>query len=267
MNKSKFEEQITSSFKSETPNILDKIKSSDQFYVPDKSKKYDFNRFFNKRLSYSLASVFVLVLIIFSLLTSGTDNPSVVASTVTIDINPSIEITLDDDDNVIDIIALNNDGELLIDRDIKFKGLSLDITIEIIIAEAMKRGFIIDDSEDNLILIDVSSKKANIKARVEAALETKIKKEMAKISKNVKVIKENRDELTEDQIENMKGIAKQHNMSLAKLHLINKIIKTDNTNTIESLKDFSIRILYGLLSELLPEEENSPGNNGKHDNK
>ena len=258
MKKSKFEERITTSFKTETPDILDKIKSSDQFFVPDKSKKYDFSRFFNKRLSYSLASVFVLALVVFSMLTSGTEVPAVVASTVTIDINPSVEITLDDDDNVINITAINADGELLIDRDIKFKGLSLDVAIEIIIAEALERGFIVDDSENNIILIDVSSDRADVKARVEAALEVKITAEMAKVARAVSIIKENRAELTVDQIDNMRDIAQQHNISLAKLHLINKIIEADNSYTIETLKDLSIRNLYKILSEVNPLEETIP---------
>ena len=177
MKKSNFEERISTSFKTETPDILDRIKSSDQFYVPEKVKKFDFNRIFNKRLSYSLASVFVLAIVLFSILSSGPSIDSVVASTVTIDINPSIEITLNDNDEVINITAINSDGELLIDRDIKFKGLSLDRTIEIIIAEAMKRGFIVDSIEDNIILIDVSSNKMDIKQRVKQSLEIKITSE------------------------------------------------------------------------------------------
>ena len=261
MNKSKFEERITTSFKSETPDILDKIKSSDQFYVPDKVKKYDFSRFFNKRLSYSLASVFVLAIVLFSVLTSGTSLDPVVASTVTIDINPSIEITLDEDDNVINITAINSDGELLIDRDIKFRGLSLDETIEIIIAEAIVRGFIVDDTEDNIILIDVSSEELDIKARVEQALEVKITSEMAKVARAVQVRRENREDLTEDEVEELKDDASQFRISLAKLHLINQIIDEDDTYTIEDLKDLSVRSLYVILNNLVPEDDITPGNN------
>lgn len=266
MKKSKFEEMITTSFKSETPDILNKIKSSDQFYVPEKVKKYDFSRFFNKRLSYSLASIFVLAIVMFSLLSSGTEVPAVVASTVTIDINPSIQITLDEDDYVINVTAINADGELLIDRDIKFKGLTLERTIEIIIAEALRLGYIVNDSEENIILIDVASSRADIKARVEAALEAKIQSEMDKISRNVQITRENRDELSQDQIDNLKNTAKQYKLSPAKLFLINRIIDADDTYTIEDLKDLSIRELYRVLGELSPEDDNTPGNNDNSGN-
>ena len=261
MKKSKFEEMITTSFKSETPDVLNKIKSSDQFYVPDKVKKYDFSRFFNKRLSYSLASVFVLAIVLFSILSSGTEVPAVVASTVTIDINPSVQITLDEDDHVINVSAINDEGEYLIDRDIKYKGMTLDEAVEIILAEALRLGYINDDSEDNFILIDVASNRADIKARVEAALEAKIQSEMAKLSRQVEITRENRDELTEEQKDDLKNTAEQFRLSPAKLFLINRIIDIDDTYTVASLKDFSIKELYAKLAELSPEEDTIQGNN------
>lgn len=266
MKKSNFEEQITSSFKSETPDILDKIKSSNQFYVPEKTKKFELGRFFNKRLSYSLASVFVLALVLFSLLSSGTEVIPVVASTITIDINPSIQITLDDDDNVINVSAINKDGELLIDQDIKFKGLSLDRTIEIIIAKALELGYIVEDTEYNVILIDVESNQSAIKARVEEELEQKMKQEMSKIGNAFMIKRENRDDLTDDETTDLEEDAQRLRISLAKLHLINRIIEADDSYTIRNLKNMSVRNLYQILNELVPEAEDGPGNNNNSGN-
>lgn len=261
MSKSKFEEKITTSFRSETPDILDRIKSSDQFYVPAKEKKFDFGRFFNKRLSYSLASVFVLALVLFSVISSGSSIDPVVASTVTIDINPSIEITLDEGDSVINITAINSDGDLLIDQDINFRGKSLDETIEIIIAEAIARGFIDDEFDENIILIDVTATKEGIKSRVEAALEMKIVQEMAKAIQRVQVRRENRDELTDDQNNELEDISEQFKISPAKLYLINRIILEDDSYTIDTLRNKSVRELYVIINRLFPHEDNSPGNN------
>jgi len=266
MRKSNFEERINTSFKAETPDILDKIKSSDQFYIPEKVKKYDFSRFFNKRLSYSLASVFVLAVVLFSMLSSGPGIDSVVASTVTIDINPSIEITLNDNDEVINITAINTDGELLIDRDINFKGLSLDKTIEIIIAEAIKKGFIVDDDEENIILIDVSSNKLEIKERIEQSLEVKISSEMSKVAHAFQIRRENREELSDDEEQDLVDESVKYKLSAAKLYLINKIIDIDDTYTIDILKDKSVRELYNIINTLIPEDDYSPGNNSNTGN-
>lgn len=267
MNKSKFEERISTSFKNESPDILDSIKSSDKFYVPDKVKKFNFSSFFHKRLSYSLASIFVLAIVLFSVLSSSPSIDPVVASTVTIDINPSLVITLDEDDNVINLSAINTDGELLIDPDIKFQGLSLERTIEIIIEKAIEKGFIIDDDEDNIFLIDVLSNKQEVQERVQAALEMKINSEMSQAGKKVQVRTENRQALTDEEKTELKNKSDQYKLSSAKLYLINRIIDEDSTYTIDDLKDLSVRELYTIISSLFPEEDNLPGNGGNSGNK
>lgn len=254
MNESKLKDQINTSFKSETPDILDKIKSSDQFFVPDKARKSSFNTFFNKRLSYSLASVFILAIILFSIISLGTEIDPVVASTVTIDINPSIEITLDDDDVVINIIAINDDGDYLIDRDIEYQGLTLDRTIEIIIAKALELGYIVDSVDDNIILINVESNQYEIQTRVEQALENKITQVVNNASKRVQVRKENRDNLTRDEANNLIREAKDLKISVSKLIIINKIIAEDDSYTIYSLKNLSVMRLYQLLNQLVTDE-------------
>ncbi len=98
-------------------------------------------------MSKKLGSVVLAIMVLVGLAACTDMGTEVSGYYVSVDINPSIEITLNDDDEVINISAINNDGELLIDRDINFKGLSLDRTIEIIIAEAIKRGFIVDDTD------------------------------------------------------------------------------------------------------------------------
>lgn len=258
MKKSNFEETMYSTLSTLTPDVLDKIKASDQFYVPEKTKKYDFSSFFTKRLSYSLASVFVLAIIMISLLSSNTSNP-VVASTVTIDINPSIQITLDEDDNVINVSEINADGVLLIESTRTFRGLTLDETIEIIIEQAIAKGFIVDSTEENIILINVEANKAEIKARVEAALDTIITQEMNRFNHQVRVTREIRDELSEDEVNALKDTAGQYKLSYAKLLLINRIIAADDSYTIEDLKELPVKELYSILTTVDPEAEIYPG--------
>ncbi len=257
MKKSNFEEKVSTSFKSLTPDILDKIKSSNEFHVPKKERKYDFSRLFNRRFTYSLTSVFILAIVLFSILSSGTKLDPVVASTVTLDINPSIEITLDSSDNVINITAINTDGDLLIDRNIKFRGLSLDRTIEIIIAKAISRGFIIDSVDGNTILIDVSSNNFDNRTRIEESLESIITQEMRRANKPLNIRRENRDELSKDENIDLETNSRHYKISLAKLHLINRIIDIDSSYKIIDLKDFSIRVLYNILDDLDTNDNNS----------
>lgn len=264
MKKSNFEEKINRAFKAETPDVLDKIKSSNQFFVPEKKRKYDFKALFNKRLSYSLASMFVLAIVLFSIMSSGNRFDSVVASTITIDINPSIEITLNENDEVINIKAINSDAETLLDHDVKFRGLSLDRAIEILMEKAVEKGYIIDSTEDNIILIDVSSKQAIVRERVEEQLQKRIREEMEKAAKNVQIRLENRQDLSDNQKNDLEKKAIQYRVSVAKLYIINKIIIEDSTYSINTLRDKSVRELYDILTSLTNSEDSNisgPGNN------
>ncbi len=260
MERNNLEFKIKESLSERTPDVLDKIKNSSQFKVPEKEEKrfVIFSSF--KKMSFSLATVFALVLVLALVFSSQKVTP-VIASTITVDINPSIQITLDEDDNVIAVTSINADGEEII-RNIRFKGLTLDRAIEIIIEKANEKGFIVETTDENVILINVNSKNAEIKARVEAQLETKITSEVNKYGALVKVVKGKSGEVTQNQMNSLVAIAKENKISVAKLLLIKKIILLDDTFTIADLKDLSVRELYNIEYNLLnPEEDIEPGNN------
>ncbi len=84
---------------------------------------------------------------------------------------------------------------------------------------------------------------------------------MAKVAKGVQVRRDNREDLTDDQVTELIDKSVQYKLSLAKLHLINTIIEADDTYTVVNLKDLSVRELYRILSVLAPDEDNDPGNN------
>ncbi len=238
-----------------TPDVLNSIKNSSEFRVPVKNKKSLLDYFSLKSFSYSLASVFVIALLITLVMTSQPSTP-VIASTITVDINPSIEITLDEDDNVINVVAINDDGEEIINPNTTFRGLSLDQAIEILIEEAYDQGFIVDTTEENVVLISVDSDNSELRERLETQLETKIAAEVVKYSALVRVIKERNPDVTNEQLENLVTIARNNKITIAKLSLINKIIILDDSYTLFNLKDQSIKDLYILHYSLLSPIEN-----------
>mgnify|MGYP000939177919 CR=1 FL=1 len=67
--------------------------------------------------------------------------------------------------------------------------------------------------------------------------------------------------LTDDEEQELEDTSTQYQLSPAKLYLINRIIMEDNTYTVDILKSKSVRELYRIINTLLPEEDNSPGNN------
>lgn len=71
-------------------------------------------------------------------------------STITLDINPSIEINLDRNEKVKSIIALNDDAKDILDDN--YKGKSLDDTFEIIITNLVEKGYVNKENELDVVL-------------------------------------------------------------------------------------------------------------------
>ena len=120
-------------------------------------------------------SIGVAALIAIMVLTSAVyySNNSAVYALVTMDINPSVEISLNKDYKVIKVEAVNEDGKKI--EDAKVKGLSIEAAIEVLIEESKGKGFIVENEETYVIVTAVPVKGTEnneefniIKARIQA---------------------------------------------------------------------------------------------------
>ncbi len=73
---------------------------------------------------------------------------------VSVDINPSIEFILDEDDNVVSYSLTNEDAEIIC-SEVDFVGMNIDDAVELFVELATEAGFIDVDGEDNAVLITV----------------------------------------------------------------------------------------------------------------
>ena len=73
---------------------------------------------------------------------------------VSIDINPSIEFIVDEDDVVESYFFLNEDAEILC-ADLDFTGMNVDDAVELFIETATNAGYVDPEGEDNAVLITV----------------------------------------------------------------------------------------------------------------
>ncbi len=114
----------------------------------------------------AIAAAFVLVLtggiLMTTLITRGAGN-----AVVALDVNPSLEIEVNDKEQVVEVRALNEDAQIVV-GDMNFSKVDLDIAINALIGSMLQNGYI--STEQNSILISVDSgsqKKADqLKERV-----------------------------------------------------------------------------------------------------
>ncbi len=77
------------------------------------------------------------------------------AAYVTVDINPSLELTLNARDQVIDAEGLNGDGEDIV-RDLEYRGKPLGEVMELVTELAVQKGFLVSEQKEPAIVISAS---------------------------------------------------------------------------------------------------------------
>ncbi len=165
-----------------------------------------------------------------------------VYATVHLDINPSIAIDLDESERVMDVRALNNDAQDLLDA-IDLNGINaFDNLVDILIDEAIAQGMMTDDNP--FIMVDITGRDEAFIHELYGRLSERIPAHaMARIP-NVEVIRGSAEDARPDEVDR----AHQHNMSVQRLRLIEAIIeKTDYD--FETLRDMRVADLMHLARE------------------
>ena len=155
------------------------------------------------------------------------DNNKIV-STITLDINPSIEINLTRNEKVKSVVALNEDAKEIVNGNLK--GKSIDDTLKQITDNLIEKGYVAEENYVEIILYsegDISNKE----------LETKLKEtlEKEKIDSNITTIEKVSKEDEE--------LAKKYDVSPAKISYIKSIIKDNENINIEDLSNKSVNEL------------------------
>lgn len=163
-----------------------------------------------------------------------------VVSTVSLDVNPSIEITVNQKERVLDVTALNEDGKKILD-DMDFKGSDIDVTVNAIIGSMLRHGYISELS--NSILVSVDSKDSASAAALQEKLANEVNALLQTETFSGAVISQ-----TVSRDDELETLASQHNISVGKAKLIQRIITQNTRYAFEDLVGLSINEL-NLLTE------------------
>lgn len=102
------------------------------------------------------AAAAVLVLLIGGVVGfNGYNVAKTVAATISLDVNPSIEINTNAKDRVLSVNALNEDAETVI-GDMDFEGADLDVAVNALIGSLLRHGYL--DEYKNSILVSVDNR-------------------------------------------------------------------------------------------------------------
>ena len=162
---------------------------------------------------------------------------------VAIDINPSIEFVVDEDDNIVSYNLLNEDAEILV-ADLEFIGMNIDDAVEMFINLATEAGFIDVDCEDNAVLITVLGNEENNYAySIRTRISNRVRRYFVKNYISGEILT---DEFTDEDLVNQ---ADELGVTVAKLSMALLILDTDTNEDyeLETLLDTPVKDLVEII--------------------
>ena len=162
------------------------------------------------------------------------------AATIWLDVNPSIEITVDENEEILEVTGKNEDGRQVI-GDMNFAGSSLEVTVNALIGAMHRQGFLNED--DNSILVSVSSDDAQRAAALESKLNDDINQMMQTESFRGSVLSQT---VAED--DQLTQLAESYGITLGKAQLIQQILDKNPQHTFDSLVGLNVNELNLLVA-------------------
>ena len=163
---------------------------------------------------------------------------------VAVDINPSIEFVVDEDDNVESFIFLNEDAEILC-ADLDFTGMNIDDAVELFVQTATEAGYIDPEGEENAVLITVIGEEGDEEAitGIRERIRERLIKHFGKQFINATVLTE---EFTQ---EDLLAQAEALGVTPGKLKLALAAQLGDDTLVLEELLELPVKDILALVRE------------------
>ena len=162
---------------------------------------------------------------------------------VLLDVNPSIEISVSEEDIIMDVQSLNTDAEAIIEgKDIEGKELSEGVNT--LLDELVDKGYI--SKEANSVLVSIEGARKEKADKVKDKLTNKIQTELAEKKVEGSVIVQ---QLPENSAASLKGVAAEYGISPGKAQMIAQIIEKNGLHTYEELAPMTVHQLNVLRHE------------------
>lgn len=233
------ERRLEEAFSHLTPDVFSKVLSDcseekgQVIIMAEKRKKNSW-----KRNAAGIAAAVLLMLGVFGAQSYRANHA--VASTVSLDVNPSISITVNSKERVLEVVPLNNDAVQVV-GDMDFSGSSLDVAFNALIGSMLRNGYLSEMA--NSILVSIDGKDA----AMSAVLQQKLAEEMESIFRADgfagAVLSQ-----TVERNENLAVLAGQYGVSEGKAQFICRLIEKDGRHTFAELAGLSINELNLLAS-------------------
>ena len=232
------ENKIKNAFTQVTPDLLDSVirdSGSTKGTVIYMKKQ---RRFPVAAISVAAALLLVLggVLGAFALL-----GRNAVASVVSIDVNPAVEIKLNKNEEVVSVTAINEDGKIIIGN-MELEGVSVDVALNALVGSMIKNGYIDELSNSVLVSVECEDKAKN------DALRKKLMDVVNALISNESTAGSVITQKVDQSDEEAKRIAQEYGVSLGKAQIVAALCKENASYDAASLAKLNINELSLLIT-------------------
>lgn len=161
------------------------------------------------------------------------------ASIIQIDVNPSVELSVDRNDRVVEAHALNADGERVLEG-MKLKKVDANVAVNAIIGSMVKQGYF--STSQSAVLVTVINKDPQKSQALGQKIVSDINQTFTSQNRQVRIYNQG---LVSG--ENVKKQAKQYGISQGKMAFIDKLIQQDGSLPREQLSQMSITQLEQVI--------------------
>jgi len=235
MKNDKIERSVKRAFVNAAPYQLDKVtekcKEQKGKVIPLENKQA--KKSINKTFARIAAAAAALLLMIMGSYAYGERYG--VASTVALDVNPSIEIGVNKGEKVVYVTPKNEDGKKVI-GDMKLEGSDIKVAVNALIGSMLREGYISEMA--NSILISVNGDDAKKNAAMQSALSAEVTDMLNTGSFQGAVLSQT---ITSDP--ETKRLAEEYGITEGKAQLIRQITENNAAHTFEELAGLSVNEL------------------------
>lgn len=249
MKKQEIETRLNRALSRETPDVLSRVLSAHE----QEEKIVELNQVqqsAKKRIPWpiwAVSAAAVLALAVGGVW--GLTGAYGADSLISIDVNPSIELTTNRHERVLRVNALNDDAGRILDG-MDLKGTDLHVAVNALIGSMVKNGYI--DEVRNSVLVSVDSKNSSRAAALQEELASDIQQALEQSAISAAVLKQS---VEED--EDLRSLAQQYGISAGKASLIQQLTRQDPSLSLDDLAGMNINDLSLLALSKDPDIQNT----------
>ncbi len=224
LNRQQIEACLKSAAGDLTPNVLERIDLSTPQIKAEKEKRSVF--FLRQRVIATLvAACFCMIALAGGTYTYQNGK---VDSVIGIDVNPSVELSVNKKNKVLAAKALNEDGESIM-QDMDLKGVDLNTAVNAVIGSMVTHGYL--SQLDNAILVTVSNDSISKAQGLRYAVVNDIRNTLEE--RQLKAVVYDQQVMEEDEV---KQLAEEYNISYGKAYFLRELILQNNSLSMDDMK-------------------------------